>query len=79
MNHHACVLTVTVSSFFHSSILKFYGILFPQCQKFGHQTPMEVQNLPKGIDFVKKVSFCDPPQLLGRGPSILVALQQTWK
>ena len=53
--------------FFYSRILKFSGIPFPQ-------TPIEVQNLPKGIDLVKKDYFCDPPPLLGPGPSILGAL-----
>ena len=62
--------------FFYSRILKFSGIPYPspQRQKFGPQTPIEVQNLPKGIDLVKKDYFCDPPPLLGPGPSILGAL-----
>ena len=60
--------------FFYSSILKFSGIPFPQRQKFDPKTPIEVQNLPKGIDLVKKDYFCDPPPLLGPGPSILGAL-----
>ena len=61
------------------SILAFWNFLVspsPQRQKFCPQTPIEVQNLPKGIDLVKKVHFCEPPPLLGPGPSILAALRR---
>ena len=82
MNHHASGLTATVLSIF--SILEFWNFLVspsPQRQKFGPQTPIEVQNLPKGIDLVKKDYFYDPPSLLGPGPSILGALplQGPWQ